>query len=428
MSIQSLRGMSAKGLAGAPSRVRVTASGTTALGFTLQAGKVYRVATDTTQSLTSTQMTFINANGYRVGAVMRGGLNYVAMPFDATSIALSTGTFPMSLEFEEIEYALGAAPTGLSFEFTTAADPYTGTLTFTSPAGATSIGIYWRNGTFTDLATTTSPKTAITIPTAPTFDQGYEFLVVAKHADGIWGLPATMSPIFPYQVFTASSTYTPPMWSTTADVWVVAGGGGGGGGRESSRGGGGGAGGVVVSTGVATTAPISVTVGSGGTGGTSVGVTSMNHTAGGDGGSSTFGNLTATGGGGGGRSSDNGRTGGSGGGAGGAWNEIATYNGGTGSANQGTAGGGSGGSMNPGGGGGKTNAGVTSAPNNNIQNGSAGGAGATYVGVLVAVGGQGGFGSTSNAYGSGGGGGGNFTNSTPGAAGKNGVVIVKATT
>jgi hypothetical protein len=150
-----------------------------------------------------------------------------------------------------------------------------------------------------------------------------------------------------YHLFTSSGTFTPSQ-ALTADVLVVAGGGGSGG----VRGGGGGAGGLVYTAGSALTASTNytVTIGAGGTAGSSTDGTA----SGGIGSNSVFGSTTANGGGlggGGGTSGgqDAGGNGGSGGGGGGADSGTGAA-GGTGS--QGSNGGTGGGTTRTGGGGG----------------------------------------------------------------------------
>jgi hypothetical protein len=117
--------------------------------------------------------------------------------------------------------------------------------------------------------------------------------------------------------FTASGTLSVPVGVTAVDVLVVAGGGGGGYGPSGCGtgafySGGGGAGGLIYRPGFPVTpgGTVSVTVGCGGTNGTSCGTAAP---AGQD---SVFGTLTAKGGGGGGGRTSGGASGGSGGGGG----------------------------------------------------------------------------------------------------------------
>ena len=120
-------------------------------------------------------------------------------------------------------------------------------------------------------------------------------------ASGIWTLQqqaayqaASLWPVPGFRIiqqFTASGTWTAPTGVTQVEYLVVAGGGGGG-----MAGGGGGAGGLLTATGLSVTPGTSytVTVGAGGTGGTSYS-NSRTATAGGN---SVFSTITATGGGG----------------------------------------------------------------------------------------------------------------------------------
>ena len=119
-------------------------------------------------------------------------------------------------------------------------------------------------------------------------------------ASGVWTMQqqaayqaASIWPVAGYRIiqqFTASGTWTAPTGVTQVEYLVVAGGGGGG-----YNGGGGGAGGFRTATGLAVTPGTSytVTVGAGGTGGTS-NSGSRTATAGGN---SVFSSITSTGGG-----------------------------------------------------------------------------------------------------------------------------------
>jgi hypothetical protein len=168
------------------------------------------------------------------------------------------------------------------------------------------------------------------------------------------------STLYGFQVFESSGTFTPTTGVNSVQVLVVAGGGGGG----MNMGGGGGGGGVVYNSNYAVTpgTPITLTIGSGGTGaaqGNNDNV--MPNWRGTNGGNSVFGTITAIGGGTGGSSQNSqgvitGIAGGSGGGAGGyndsPANPAGTYAGGAGTSGQGYAGAAGGVAYYSGGGGG----------------------------------------------------------------------------
>ena len=244
----------------------VGSSGTYTLAVALDPG-LYKITTDTSQTLSTAQLYFQTAEGYRFGAAVRGGQGYVAIPQTVTTVTFTTGTFPLLIGFQKFaSYSLIAAPTGISVDFTTAFSPYLGDVSFTPPAGATSIGVYWSNGTFTDFATTTSPKTSVTLPTAPTGGDVYPMLIVAKDANGVWGLGSGNTDPFPFYTFTTSGTFTLPEWATTSTYLAVGGGGGGGGSGPSPdrHGGYGGAG--AAGEGTTSSASYAVVVGTGGAG------------------------------------------------------------------------------------------------------------------------------------------------------------------
>jgi hypothetical protein len=409
----------------------IGAIGTYTLAVPLQPG-FYRITTDTTQNLSATQLLFRTTSGFSFGAAVRGGQGYLAVPVTVDQVQFTAGTFPLLLGMERIgTYTLIDAPTVTNADVSwTPGTSVTFDLTFTLPPTATGIGIYWANGTFTDLLTTTSPRTGITPPTTPTFGSPYPFMVVAKDANGVFGLGQVLNPVYNFQVFTSNGTYTPPSWSTTADVWVIAGGGGGGANNFSGSGGnkegGGGAGGYRAFTAVPTTGPVTVTVGAGGAGGAG-GFNPSNQ--GGDGGASRFDSATyeSAGGGGGGAYRSTGalvgpgRPGGSGGGGGttatgghpgGAGNTPATsppqgFNGGT--STNGTHPGAGGGAGGPGG---DSTASADGVP----------GPGVTLFGVTYAAG------ANSATFSSTRGSGGRGANASvaSGAAGVGGIVIVKA--
>lgn len=396
----------------------VGSTGTYTLAVPLTPG-LYKITTDTSQNFSTGNLYFQTQAGYRFGAVVRGGQGYVAVPETVTTVTFGTGSFPLLIGFEKFSsYSLIAAPTNLNLDFTSAASPYTFSLGFTPPSGATSIGVYWSNGTFTDLSTTTSPATGTLVGGTPSAGATFPMLVVAKDANGVWGLGASPQQVFSYYVFTASATYTPPEGSTSALVYVV-GGGGAGGGSGNTQGGGGGAGEVASGT-IATNGPITFTIGAGAPDSPSA------NSAGGDGGTTTFANLVAIGGGGGGAAGATGRTGACGGAASGVGNV-----GGSGGLDGGAGGGGGGGMGGNGADGG----------NNSINNSVAsGGAGVNVFGVTVASGGSGGFttyngpaaGRALNPNRGGGGGGAGYwaypnpAYASPGREGTAGAVYVKA--
>lgn len=217
-----------------------------------------------------------------------------------------------------------------------------------------------------------------------------------------------------YHVFNASGTFTPSQ-SISADILQVAGGGSGG----NFNAGGGGAGGVLTYTGQSLTVTgYTVTVGAGGAGTTSSGVTN-------NGTNSQFASLTASVGGGGGGwftggaslAGQNGGCGGGGmGGAGSASLLVGTgsqgFNGGTGSSS---------GSGNGGGGGGGMGA-VGGNATNGADTGGNGGAGitSTFINALGTATGVG-FNSSGTYYLAGGGGGGGYNAAGTGGIGGGGI-------
>lgn len=445
MSIQTLRNVSVRG-APPVRRTRIASTGTHALGFTMEQGIFYKVTTDTTQSLNATQFTLLSDDGYKVGAVIRGGLGYIAPPFSSASVSLTAGTYPMVLEFEELEYSLIEAPVITGMDFTSLGSPYTFDLTYTAPANATSIGIYWPNGTFVD-TTSTSGSYSGTTPTTPTFGDPYPFLLAAKDANGVWGAAATSSTAYPFTTFTTSGTFVTPSGVNAVDLVLVGGGGCGGGAFRSGgnsnnivgKGGGGGAGEVVTLTSASVSGSVTVTIGAGGV--------AANDTSGG---TTFFGSASAVGGGRGATyASVFAAVGAGGGGGAGISNSDSAPNykigangnlfaGGTGTFRSGmlngTAGGG-GGNNSVGGDG-------SNAANSNVGNsGGNGGTGTTVYGAILGVGGTGGGTGTGSGggnaangstYGGGGGGGRATINLNtgqvaigPGADGNSGYVIVK---
>lgn len=228
---------------------------------------LYRIRTDTTQSFAPY---FPADGGYRYTGTIKGGQGYFSIGQQVSSIYVN-GSFPLILDIEQItSYALIAAPTNVSFDYETAIAPYTTSVVFTAPAGATSMGIYWPNGTFLDLATTTSPKTGVSLVSTPVSGEVTNALVVARDANGVWGLPTANATPYPFYVFTTSDTYVRPAWATSSRLIAVgAGGGAGGGGNVSNRLGGSGGGAVATATPITTSsASFSFVIGAGGAGGT----------------------------------------------------------------------------------------------------------------------------------------------------------------
>lgn len=261
------------------------------------------------------------------------------------------------------------------------------------------------------------------------------------------------------QTFTASGTWTKPVWATTVTVAMIGGGGGGGSGRRGAagavrNGGGGGAGGAkTVHTFTAASLPssVSVTVGAGGTGAAAQTADSTDGSAGTAGSSSVFGTILRAGGGGAGpagtastATAATGGTGGTNGGSGGVCTSGGV--GGTGqSTTQAGAGGGSGGGVTSGdvaNNGGISNDPVDRGSISTITGGTVpGGTGSTGTDRLIGepLGGPGGGGGAASItgtagaggngskYGAGGGGGGaslNGNNSGAGGNGAAGIVVI----
>lgn len=285
-----------------------TAAATYTMGYTLTPG-VYEITTDTSQS--SHTITFEAADGYRFSGTVRGGKGYVSIPYDVTKIIIPSGlTYPINYNIRLGGYTQIAVCSATTSSFTAG---NAASFTFTAPAGATNITAFWKDGTNTSFATTSSPKTSVTIPGVAHNSAGTGMLV-ATDANGIYGAGVLVttnntanipisggqnvnvytsgSTTYLSNEFTASGTLVVSV-SKNIDYLVVAGGGGGG------NTGGGGAGGMKSGTLTSVaTGSYTVTVGGGG-----AGYTGSPETKGSNGSNSvlsTPSSVTSTGGGGGG--------------------------------------------------------------------------------------------------------------------------------
>lgn len=318
-----------------------TAAGTYTLSTPLVAG-LYEITTDTSQS--SFTLGLSNTDGIKYTGTIRGGKGYISVASTVTKIVIPASmTYPININIRLGSYTQIAAPTISSVTFT-ASD--ISTVTFTPPSGAIDMVVFFRDGTSTSFATTTSPKTGIVIPGLSSGQYGFGVLT-AKDANGNIGVGTSFTTTntvnIPISGGTASSytlgatTYLVNTFTGTGtltvnstcniEYMVVGGGGGGAGGGVGSSwngsggdvGGGGGAGGLL--TGTKTSVPAgtyAITVGGGGAHvtGTTTASRSYNGTA------SVLNTaiaVTAAGGGGGGvyGGVDNGAVGGASGGCGG---------------------------------------------------------------------------------------------------------------
>lgn len=158
-----------------------TAAGTYTMGYTLSAG-VYEITTDTVQS--SHTITFETAVGYRYSGTVRGGKGYVSVASDVTKIIIPSGlTYPINYNIRLGGYTQIAAPSAVSASFSAGNQA---TFTFTAPSGATNITAFWTNGTSTSFASTSSPRTSVTIPTAVD-GQTASAMLIATDANGVLG-------------------------------------------------------------------------------------------------------------------------------------------------------------------------------------------------------------------------------------------------
>ena len=411
--------------------VPVIAAGTYTLATTLAAG-TYEITTDTVQS--SFTLKLKSADGYEYSGTIRGGKGYIVAASPVTQMVVPASlTYPLNINVRLGASNLIAAPTGVSLAFNGTGN--NATVTWTAPAGATDIVAYWRDGTNTSMATTTSPKTNVAVNGTVHLSYGYVMLV-AKDANGNIGLgteaiTSTTANIpisspsggvltqftsgatsYVVLTFTGSGTLNVNAVSNI-DYLVVAGGGAG-------SAGGGGAGGVKTGTSTSTAiGSYAVTVGAGGAQ-KSGSRASTNTLQGNPGANSSiaFGTaITSTGGGGGGMitqvnatyvAGQAGGNGGSGGGGGSNYNSGGSSAGGTGVSGQGNAGGAGASDLGPswgiGGGGGGANA----AGGNRVSN-TNGGAGGNGVSSSIN--------NTATTYGGGGGGAGGTTGGVAGTGG-----------
>jgi hypothetical protein len=334
-----------------------TAAGTYNLSTGLSIG-VYEITTDTVQS--SFTLGLADADGYKYTGTIRGGKGYISIGSAVTKIVIPSGlTYPLNINIRLGAYTQIAAPTSVSATYTQGA---AATFTFTAPSGATNITAYFADGNATSFATTSSPKTSVTIATAVHNQPGVAKLV-ASDANGVTGiavsvttnnncnLPITGGTASTYtsggtsylvNTFTASGTLNVNTVSNI-DYLVVAGGGAG-------SCGGAGAGGMLTGTRTsAATGAFTVTVGAGGAGKSgNRGASGLRGNQGSNSSIAFASALTAIGGGGGGMitnvntaytTEQEGGSGGSGGGGANNYNSGGTGAGGAGTAGQGNNGG-----------------------------------------------------------------------------------------
>jgi hypothetical protein len=253
----------------------VGALGTYTLAVPLTPG-LYKITTDTTQNLSAAQLYFQTSEGFRFGAVIRGGQGYVAIPQTVTTVTFTAGTFPLLIGFERFtSYSLAAAPA-----VSLAWDPVlannlsgNGTAVLTHSLTTSSVIIYRYDGTTQTFTNPASPL-SLTMPTASrTLGQSRSFLVAVMDANGVYGLGTAVSTgNFPYAIYTASGTFTVPAGVTSADMVVVGGGASGGSSKGNQVGGGfgerGGGGAQVrheLNRAVTPGSTLTITIGNGGT-------------------------------------------------------------------------------------------------------------------------------------------------------------------
>ena len=408
----------------------IGSAGTYVLSTPLQPG-LYRVTTDTTQSLSASQLYVQTSQGFRFGSVVRGGQGYLSVPQTTASLTFTTGTFPLLVGFERfLSYNLISAPTSVSFTYTSPLTPFTASISYAVPSGAASMGVYWPNGTFPGLpasATTAS----VTLPTTPTFGVVYPALVVAMDSKGVWGLGAPNVDPFDFAVFTSSGSFTTIPGRNSVNLLLVGGGAGGGessGANAFRNGGGGGAGAVRQLNAQTVSGSVAVTIGAAGN-------ATLSPNAGG---TTFFGSASAAGGGAGSSHTQAAQPGGASGGGGGANNTTAGngtspwgFAGGAGAPGGDTRGGGSGGSVNGVGGAAAGATGGTSPTGTTLfgfESGRGGGGGGSVGGNF----GGNNMGTGGSTYGGGGTGGGCASAGAPGnvniiaaTAGNAGIVVVE---
>jgi len=395
---------------------------------------VYIFETDTTQA--SFTLLFRNSTtGYKTSSIfgtIRGGKGFISIPTTVDQIVIPTMTnFPVVLGYYLSSYIQIAAPTFTSFTFTgVSGSNRVGTLAFTPPSGATSIGVIDKLGVVTDLSTTTSPVTNVALTNAIPASSTSNLMIVAKDVNGVWGqgvegTSGTATSATFYLNATSSRTFISP-FTGNADILIVSGGGGSGSrAGEPAYSGGGGAGGMLEFPTQSLVSGTTYTI--------TVGALALNGTQGNA--SSFVGgalNLATVGGGRGGVGRGSvGASGGSGGGGGntGGFGNSGITAGGTGTSGQGFAGGSSGSAtdannLSGGGGGGRSGVGAA--------NGGAGGAGlaSSYSGssVTYAQGGHGSSNTTPETANSGNGGNGFYGNPSGYTGyGQAGTVVVRFT-
>jgi hypothetical protein len=419
----------------------LAATGVTEMPNTLGAG-FYKVSAGSI-TWNSSQFGFMDTDGVKYGFAVTSGVGLGTIPVTTASVFATTGTLPINLLVEEVS---GVSDTLLT-PLTISGVAWEGLsdLSFSHDAGpsAASIGAYQTNGSFVNLGPTSASAAAfVSASLDDNFGDLFRVAVVGIDSYNRVGLATPVATTeYPFAIYTANGTYTPPPWSSgSVDVLVVGGGGGSSGNAARTTpisvraSGGGGGGGASVFTGISTPASVAITVGAGGAAGPATA-----PLVGGTGNTSAFGSASVVGGGGSGGAAPvtAGVPGGSGGGGAAHYYSPPILSGATAAGGTGTAGlgydGASGsvdtvaGTVWAGGGGGAGGAGGTPTI------ASTAGPGAVVWNYLYAPGGKGATGSPGGALSPAGGSGapGIGTGPAPGVvglAGQNGVVIVKALT
>jgi hypothetical protein len=386
------------------------------------------IKVDTVQDIDGNNIISENANTITIGA----SGDTISIPAGATLVNSGTAT-GFGLTWQSVQTTGFTAVKGNAYPCDTTSAAFTVTLPATPSAGD-QVQLVDYAGTFDTNNLTISPNgNKIEGGTASLQLKGEREGVILTYIDSTQGWIATSG------INEGTDALEPITY--TASYLIVAGGGGGG--YGVGQGGGGGAGGYLTSTTTLSQGTVyTITVGSGGTGGTSA-----NNLPAGSGSNSVFSSFTATGGGGGGNQVSGGASGGSGGGGSSSGPSQA---GGSGTVGQGNAGGSGNNTGGTGGGGGASAVGAngSGAQGGAGGNGTAssitgssityagGGGGGTYIGS-AASGGSGGGGvgaleatsdgvaGTTNLGGGGGGGAASFNN---GKNGGSGVVILSVPT